>query len=64
MAVFEATRYPFRTERSDTLLEGLRGMFESRDGLSDDERQRALRWLDTGALDNEGKPPVFLAHTE
>lgn len=59
MRVFESSRYPFATERPKTLLHDLREMFEERSGLSDGERCRALKWLDAGGLDAEGKPPQF-----
>jgi hypothetical protein len=59
-AVFEMSRgYPFATKRPDTLLEGLRHMFEIRGSLSADEKHRGVSWIDGGALDADGKPPVW-----
>lgn len=60
MRVFEASRYPFSTERPDTLLADLREMFVDRSGLTDAERDRALRWIDGGGRDAEGRAPVWI----
>jgi hypothetical protein len=57
MRVFESSSYPFSTERPDALLGDLREMFESRGGLSEEERCVALRWVDGGGLDDSGAAP-------
>ena len=57
--VFESSSYPFSTERPDTLLEDLVGMFESRDGLSAEERCAALNWIAGGGLDASGRAPLW-----
>lgn len=59
-AVFEMSRgYPFATQRPDSLLDDLRHMFETRGSLSADEKLRGLAWLRGGALDADGKRPVW-----
>ena len=57
--VFESSRYPFATERKETLLADLHEMFESRRSLSDAERCRALAWLAAGARDDRGRAPPY-----
>jgi hypothetical protein len=59
--VFESSRYPFATERPDTLLADLQMMFESRSSLSDAERSTAESWLSGGALDDRGRRPPYKA---
>ena len=59
-AVFEMSGgYPFTTKRPGTLLEGLRHMFEKRGSLSSDEKWLGVSWIHGGALDADGKPPVW-----
>ena len=59
-AVFEMSGgYPFSTKRPGTLLEDLRHMFETRGSLSADEKSRGVSWIRGGALDADGKAPVW-----
>lgn len=60
--VFESSRYPFSTERPNTLLADLHEMFDARRSLSDAERCRALAWLATGARDDRGRAPPYKSH--
>jgi hypothetical protein len=57
--VFESSRYPFTTDRPDTLLEDLEEMFASRSSLSASERCSALGWLEAGARDDGGERPPY-----
>jgi hypothetical protein len=57
-AIFEMSKgYPFTTARPARLLGDLRHMFETRGSLSAEEKQRGVRWIDDGALDERGEPP-------
>ena len=47
------------TSSPETLLEDLRGMFQGRGGLTEVERCLGLNWIDGGALDEAGNPPVW-----
>lgn len=59
-AVFEMSNgYPFSTKRPSTLLGDLRHMFETRGSLDADEKWRGASWIQAGALDAEGNPPVW-----
>jgi hypothetical protein len=59
-AVFEMSNgYPFSTKRPATLVEGLKHMFEIRGSLSADEKALGLTWISGGALDADGKAPVW-----
>ena len=58
-AVFESSRYPFATERPETLLSDLRDMFEVREALSEEQRRLGLAWIDGGALDDSGRRPPW-----
>ncbi len=62
--VFEASSYPFSTGRPDTLLEDLETMFQSRKSVPEDERSRAMRWIEAGALDDQGNAPPYSRPSE
>ena len=58
-AVFEMTSYPFATQRPASLLADLRAMVPRRGALSAADKALLLAWLDGGALDDAGKPPIW-----
>jgi hypothetical protein len=57
--VFESSRYPFRTERPQTLLDDLAEMFEARGKLPHEDRCAVLGWIAAGARDDTGKRPPY-----
>jgi len=59
--VFESSRYPFATERPETLLGDLDEMFRSRRSLDEAEQCAALQWLAGGARDDDGALPPYRA---
>ena len=56
--VFEMSSYPFATARPETLLRDLRKGVLTRN-LTEAERHDLLAWLDAGALDASGNPPIW-----